>query len=61
MPLATSKDARSKTMMAVVAGAVAADAAAENPVAVGHSEAYATGVVGVLVASSVAKVVCLVT
>lgn len=59
MPLATSRDARSKTVVA--AGAVAAEAAAGNPVAVGHSEAYATGVVGVLVASSVAKVVCLVT
>jgi len=48
-------------MAVAAAGAVAADAAAENPVAVGRSEAYATGVVDVLVASSVAKVVCLVT
>lgn len=58
VPLATSRDARSTT---VVAAAGATGVAAGNPVAVGHSEACATGAAGVLVASSVAKVVCLVT
>lgn len=43
------------------AGAAAADVAAGNPVVVGRSEACATGAVDVLVASSVAKVVCSVT
>jgi len=51
------------TTAAVVAAAeaVAAEVVAENPVAVGHNEACATGAADVLVASSVAKVVCLVT
>lgn len=43
------------------AGVAAAGVAAGNPVAVGHSEACATGAADVLVASSVAKVVCSVT
>lgn len=45
---------------AAEAAAGATGVAAANPVVVGHSEAYVTGV-DVLVASSVAKVVCLVT
>lgn len=48
------------TSAVAAAGAVATEVAAGNPVVVGHSEAYVTGV-DVLVASSVAKVVCLVT
>lgn len=47
--------------MTAAEGVAAAGVAAGNPVVVGHSEAYATGAASVLVASSVAKVVCLVT
>lgn len=48
------------TAAVAAAGVVATGVAAGSPVVVGRSEAYVRGV-GVLVASSVAKVVCLVT
>lgn len=60
MPLATSRDARSTTAVAAVE-AVVMEVVVGNLVAVSHNGTCATGVAGVLVASSVAKVVCSVT
>ena len=58
---ATSRDARSTTTTSAAVAEVVVGVVAGNLVAVSHNGACATGAADVLVASSVAKVVCSVT